>query len=88
MEGLGKKMDRIMEVLRVGFEKMAEKIEQGVDETHEYQKMEMFRRKKEAMKRVLEKSVGRSAEPEEPKELAGLVVVNQIGEIGDKMNVE
>ena len=40
------------------------------------------------MKRVLEKSVGRSAEPEEPKEPAGPVVVNQIGEVGDKMNVE
>ena len=40
------------------------------------------------MKRVLEKSVGRSAELEELKEPAGLVVVNQIGEVGDKMNVE
>ena len=81
-------MDGIMEVLRVGLEKIAEKIEQGVNKTHEYRKTEMLRRKKEVMKKVLEKSVGRSAELEEPKEPAGPVVVNQIGEIGDKMIVE
>ena len=40
------------------------------------------------MKRVLEKSVGRSVELEELKELVGPVVVNQIGEVGDEMNVE
>ena len=30
LEGLGKKMDGIMEVLRVGLEKIAEKVEEGV----------------------------------------------------------
>ena len=30
LEGLGKKMDGIMEVLRVGLEKIAQKVEQGV----------------------------------------------------------
>ena len=29
-------MDGLMEVLRVGLERIAEKIEQGVNETHEY----------------------------------------------------
>ena len=32
LEGLEKKMDGIMEVLRVGLEKIAQKVEQGVDE--------------------------------------------------------
>ena len=41
-------MDGIMEVLRVGLEKIAQKVEQGVDETHEHQKIEVMRRKREA----------------------------------------
>ena len=47
-----------------------------------------MRRKREMMKKVLEKLVGRSEEPEGPKELVGLVVENQIGEKGDAMIVE
>ena len=36
-----------MEVLRVGLEKIAQKVEQGVDKTHEHQKMEVMTRKRE-----------------------------------------
>ena len=70
-----------MEVLKTRFEKVAGMIEQGVEDTHEYREVEKKRRKKEAMRKVLEKSVGRSVEPEELRELADLVVVNQIGEM-------
>ena len=45
LEGLGKKMDGIMEVLRVGLEKIAQKVEQGVDETHKHWKMEVMRKR-------------------------------------------
>ena len=40
------------------------------------------------MRKVLEKSVGRSEDLEGPKEPAGPVVENQIGEKGDEMVVE
>ena len=83
-----KKMDKLMEVLKTGFEKVAGIIEQGVEDTHEYQDVEKKRRKKEAMRKVLEKSVGRSVELERPKGLAEPEVENQICEIGDKMIVE
>ena len=49
---------------------------------------ERIRRKKEMMKKVLEKSVGRSEEPERPKTPAGPVEENQIGELGDEMVLE
>ena len=56
--------------------------EQGVEDNHNYREGERIRRRKELMKKVLEKLVGRSEEP------AGSVVENQIGEIGDEMVVE
>ena len=68
-------MDGIMEVLRVGLEKIAEKVEQGVDKTHKYRKMELIRRKrevKEAGKKFKENGVGNEVEePEEPAEPTG-----------------
>ena len=73
-----KKMDELIEVLKTGFEKVAGMIEQGVEDTHKYQEAEKKKkkqRKKEAMKKVLEKSVGRSAELEELREPADPVVV-------------
>ena len=59
-----------------------------MEDNHNYREGERLRRKKELMKKVLEKSVGRSEELERPKELVGPVVENQIGEIGDEMVVE
>ena len=75
LEGLGRKMDGITEVLRVGLEKIAEKVEQGVDETHNYRKTEMIKRRREAReagRRFEEKGVGNEVEePEEPVEPTG-----------------
>ena len=59
-----------------------------MEDNHNYREGEKIRRKKELMKKVLEKLVGRSEEPAGPKEPAGLVVENQIGEIGKEMVVE
>ena len=69
-------MDGIMELLRVGLEKIADKVEQRVDETHNYRKTEMIRRKREAReagRRFEEKGVGNEVEElEELDELAEL----------------
>ena len=88
LEGLGEKMDELMRVLKIGFGRLGDSLEQGVEDNHNYREGERIRRKKELMKKVLEKSVGRSKEPERPKEPVGPVVENQIGEIGDEMVVE
>ena len=64
-------------VLRVGLEKIADKVEQGVDETHNYRKMEMIRRRREAReagRRFEEKGVGNEVEElEEPTGPSGPV---------------
>ena len=88
LEGLGEKMDELTKVLKIGFDKLGDSLEQGVEDNHNYREGEKIRRKKELMKKVLEKSVGRSEEPAGPKEPAGPVVENQIGEIGKEMVVE
>ena len=85
LEGLGEKMDELTRVLKIGFGRLGDSLEQGVEDNHNYREGERIRRKKELMKKVLEKLVGRSEEPKEP---AGLVVENQIGEIGEEMVVE
>ena len=82
LEGLGEKMDKLTRVLKIGFGRLGDSLEQGVEDNHNYREGERIRRKKEVMKKVLEKSVGRSEEP------AGPVVENQIGEIGEEMVVE
>ena len=88
LEGLGEKMDELTRVLKMGFGRLGDSLDQGVEDNHNYREGERIRRKKEMMKKVLEKSVGRSEELERPKEPVGLVVENQIGEIGDEMVVE
>src|ERR1700761_1280713 len=88
LEGLGEKMDELTRVLKMGFGRLGDSLDQGVEDNHSYRESERIRRKKEMMKKVLEKSVGRSEEPERPKEPAGPVEENQIGEIGDEMVVE
>ena len=56
-------------------EKIAQKVEQGVNETHKYRKMDLIRRKreaKEAGRKFKEKGVGNEVEElEEPAELTG-----------------
>src|SRR6201996_12970 len=88
LEGLGEKMDELTRVLRMGFGRLGDSLDQGVEDNHSYRESERIRRKKEMMKKVLEKSVGRSEEPERLKELAGPVEKNKIGEIGDEMAIE
>ena len=88
LEGLGEKMDELMRVLKMGFGRLGDSMEQGVEDNHNYREGERIRRKKELMKKVLEKSVGRSKELEGLREPAGPVVENQIGEKGDEMVVE
>jgi hypothetical protein len=73
-------MDELMKVLQEGFKSIAEVIEQGVNETHEYRKAELTRRRKETMKKVLEKGVGN--ETEQPRDPAVPEEENRIGEIG------
>ena len=88
LEGLGEKMDKLTRVLKMGFGSLGDSMEQGVEDNHNYREGERIRRKKEMMRKVLEKLVGRSEEPEGLREPAGLVVENQIGEKGDEMVVE
>ena len=78
-------MDKLM---KIGFGRLGDSLEQGVEDNHNYREGERIRRKKEMMRKVLEKLVGRSIEPGSPKEPAGPVVENQIGEKGDEMIVE
>ena len=87
LEGLGEKMDELTRVLKIGFGRLGDSLEQGVEDNHNYREGERIRRKKELMKKVSEKSVGRSEELEGLKEPAG-PVENQIGEIGEEMVVE
>ena len=82
VEGLGEKMDELTRVLKMGFGRLGDSLDQGVEDNHNYREGERIRRKKEMMKKVLEKLVGRSEEPERPKEPAGPVVENQIGNRG------
>ena len=88
LEGLGEKMDKLTRILKMGFSRLGDSMEQGVEDNHNYREGERVRRKKEMMRKVLEKSVGRSEDLEGLKEPAGLVVENQIGEKGDVMVVE
>ena len=81
-------MDELTGILKMGFSRLGDSMEQGVEDNHNYREGERVRRKKEMMRKVLEKSVGRSEDPEGPKELVGPVVENQIGEKGDVMVVE
>lgn len=75
-------MDELMKILKTGLDRIAEGVEQGVEDTHQHREVERLRRKKELMKKVLEKSVGRSEELEGPWE------ENQIGERGENVDVE
>ena len=88
LEGLGEKMDELTRILKMGFGRLGDSMEQGVEDNHNYREGERVRRKKEMMRKFLEKLVGRSEEPEGPKEPVGPVVENQIGEKGDEMVVE
>ena len=88
LEGLGEKLDELTKILRLGFARLGDSLEQGVEDNHHYREGERIRRKKEMMKKIMEKSVGRSEEPGSLREPVGPVVINQIGEKEDEMNVE
>ena len=54
------KMDELMKILRLGFARLGDSMEQGVEDNHQYREGEKMRRKREMMKKVLEKLIGRS----------------------------